>query len=189
MVLLAAPRPSSAHRPARCLPERRLTSVILSGRLRNRNLARVSTKSSLWWPGRLQCSNRTVLTSPWWSRTDSSPRRGRGVGLLGGPYTPTVLAGWPAVSRSDGVAGLSDDGCVQLCYIVCMAIGLWWDHPSGVYVRTRSSRYPGATDIEPAWPLEAAADPRRITRDPDPKSHRGDIRVVGYSPAAGFVTT
>lgn len=39
------------------------------------------------------------------------------------------------------------------------------------------------------WTLEAAADPRRITRDPDPKSHWGDIRVIGYSPAAGFVIT
>jgi hypothetical protein len=100
----------------------------------------------------------------------------------------TVLAGWPAVSHSDGWPDFGH-GCVQLCYIVCMAIGLWWDHPSGEYVRTRSSRYPGATDIEPAWTLEAAADPHRITRDPDPKSHRGDIRVVGYSPAAGFVIT
>jgi hypothetical protein len=37
--------------------------------------------------------------------------------------------------------------------------------------------------------LEAAADPHRITRDPDPKSWAGDIRLVGYSHAAGFVIT
>ncbi len=44
-------------------------------------------------------------------------------------------------------------------------------------------------DIEPAWTLEIAVDPQRITRDPDPKSQRGDIRVIGYSPSAGFVVT
>jgi hypothetical protein len=43
--------------------------------------------------------------------------------------------------------------------------------------------------VEPAWTLEAAADPHRITRDPDSKSHWGDIRVVGHSPSAGFVIT
>jgi len=37
--------------------------------------------------------------------------------------------------------------------------------------------------------LEAAADPRRITRDPDPKSHWEDIRVIGHSRSAGFVIT
>jgi hypothetical protein len=37
--------------------------------------------------------------------------------------------------------------------------------------------------------LEAAADPWRITRDPDPKSHWGDIRVIGHSRSAGFVIT
>lgn len=37
--------------------------------------------------------------------------------------------------------------------------------------------------------MEAAADSRRITRDPDPKSHWGDIRIIGYSPSAGFVIT
>ncbi|HEY0499906.1 MAG TPA: hypothetical protein VGD48_29445 [Kutzneria sp.] len=44
-------------------------------------------------------------------------------------------------------------------------------------------------DIDPAWTLEAAADPDRITRDPDPKSWAGDIRVIGYSATAGFVVT
>ncbi|MBN9744114.1 hypothetical protein DMP23_24085 [Amycolatopsis sp. A1MSW2902] len=70
-----------------------------------------------------------------------------------------------------------------------MTIGLWWEEAGGEYIRTRSARYPGASDIEPAWTLEAAADPHRITRDPDPKSHWGDIRVIGYSSAAGFVIT
>jgi hypothetical protein len=76
-----------------------------------------------------------------------------------------------------------------MCYIVCVATGLWWTNDRGDYIRLRSCRYPGATDIEPAWTLEAAADPHRIIRDPDPKSHWGDIRIVGHSPSAGFVIT
>jgi hypothetical protein len=63
-----------------------------------------------------------------------------------------------------------------------MTIGLWWDDEDAAHIRCRSQRYPGATDIEPAWTLEAAADP-------DPKSWAGDIRVIGYSPSAGFVVT
>ena len=76
--------------------------------------------------------------------------------------------------------------CATLC---AWLSGCGWGDACGDYIRTRSCRYPGATDIEAAWTLEAAADPRRITRDPDPKSHWGDIRIVGYSPAAGFVIT
>jgi hypothetical protein len=76
-----------------------------------------------------------------------------------------------------------------MCHKVCVTIGLWWDDEDVEHIRRRSSRYPGAVNIEPAWTLEAAADPHRITRDPDPKSWAGDIRVVGYSPSAGFVVT
>jgi hypothetical protein len=36
---------------------------------------------------------------------------------------------------------------------------------------------------------EAVADPRAVVSDPDPKSHTGAIRIVGYSAAAGFVLT
>jgi len=68
-------------------------------------------------------------------------------------------------------------------------VGLWWDDENSKHIRCRSLRYPGATDIEPAWTLEAAADPYRITRDPDPKSRLGHTRVVGHSPTAGFVIT
>jgi hypothetical protein len=48
---------------------------------------------------------------------------------------------------------------------------------------------PGRTDIEPEWTLEVSADPRAIVRDPDPKSRPGAIRLIGYSPGAGFVLT
>lgn len=47
----------------------------------------------------------------------------------------------------------------------------------------------GAIDIEPRWTLEAAADPHRIEREPDPKSWRGDNRIIGHSSTAGFVIT
>jgi hypothetical protein len=70
-----------------------------------------------------------------------------------------------------------------------MTDGLRWDEEDAEYIQHRSDRYPGATDIEPEWTLEAAADPRRIIRDPDPRSRLGAIRLIGYSPSAGFVLT
>lgn len=66
---------------------------------------------------------------------------------------------------------------------------LWWRAEDAEYIRRRSSRYPGATDIEVEWTLEAAADPRRAVHDPDPKSRSGAVRIIGYSPSAGFVVT
>lgn len=39
------------------------------------------------------------------------------------------------------------------------------------------------------WATEAAADPHATTSDPDPRSRTSAIRIVGYSPAAGFVVT
>lgn len=66
---------------------------------------------------------------------------------------------------------------------------LWWRDVDAEYIRHRSDRYPGAHDIEPEWTLEAATDPHRIERDPDPKSRSGAVRIIGYSPTAGFVIT
>jgi hypothetical protein len=43
-----------------------------------------------------------------------------------------------------------------------MVEGLWWRDDDAWYIRHRSDHYPGATNIEPAWTLEAAADPRRV---------------------------
>jgi hypothetical protein len=67
--------------------------------------------------------------------------------------------------------------------------GLWWNEELAEYIRHRSDRYPNATDVEPEWTLEAAAYPRQIVRDPDPKSRIGAIRLIGFSPSAGFVVT
>ena len=66
---------------------------------------------------------------------------------------------------------------------------LWWRNEDIDHIRRRSDRYPGATNIEPAWTQEAAADPRNIVRDPDPRSRTGAVRIIGYSPSAGFVLT
>lgn len=79
--------------------------------------------------------------------------------------------------------------CVRMCDNVSVAIGLWWDDEDAKHIRQRSQRYPGATDIDPAETLEAAADPSRIVREPDPKSEWGYIRLIGYSATANTVLT
>ena len=43
--------------------------------------------------------------------------------------------------------------------------------------------------IEPEWTLEAAGDLHRVVRDPDPRSRAAYVRIIGYSPGAGFVLT
>ena len=78
---------------------------------------------------------------------------------------------------------------MQMCDNVVVVEKLWWDEEDAEYIRRRSVRYPGATNIEPEWTVEAANDPRCIVRDPDPKSQQGAIRLIGYSPSAGFVLT
>jgi hypothetical protein len=70
-----------------------------------------------------------------------------------------------------------------------VAEDLWRREEDAEYIRTRSRRYPGAIDLEPEWTLEAAANPRRIVLDPDPKSRSGAVRIIGYSTRAGFVIT
>lgn len=66
---------------------------------------------------------------------------------------------------------------------------LWWDDDDAAHIRGRSDRYPGADNIEPDWTLEAAVDPHRVVRGPDPRSRVGYTRIIGYSPSAGFVLT
>ncbi len=70
-----------------------------------------------------------------------------------------------------------------------MADSLWWDGEDAMHIRTRSARYPGAVDLEPAWTLEAAADPYSLRHQPDPKSRAGYTRLIGHSPSAGAVLT
>lgn len=63
------------------------------------------------------------------------------------------------------------------------------DDEQAHHIRFRSDRYPGAANLDPEWTQESAEDPRRIVRNPDPKSHVGAIRLIGYSPSAGAVLT
>lgn len=66
---------------------------------------------------------------------------------------------------------------------------LRWTHGRAQHIATRSHRYPDAIGIDVAWTSEAAADPAALVQDPDPRSATGAVRIVGYSPAAGFVIT
>ena len=64
-----------------------------------------------------------------------------------------------------------------------------WTAGQAEHVRTRSSRYPNAANLEPEWATEAAMDPkRRFGLDPASKTGEG-IRVVGRSATAARVLT
>jgi hypothetical protein len=64
-----------------------------------------------------------------------------------------------------------------------------WLAEQARHVRTRSSRYQGAVDIEPEWAAQAALDPRaRIGLDPASKTGEG-VRVTGWSDGADLVLT
>jgi len=47
----------------------------------------------------------------------------------------------------------------QRATLTLVADSLWWDSEDALHIRTRSARYPGAVDLEPAWTLEAATNP------------------------------
>jgi hypothetical protein len=64
-----------------------------------------------------------------------------------------------------------------------------WTKARTEHIATRSSRYPDAVDIDTSWATEAVADPAARVSDPDPRSATNAVRIVGYSPAAGFVLT
>jgi len=66
-------------------------------------------------------------------------------------------------------------------------MGLYWAEEDAAYIRSRSTRYPGALDIEPGWTLEVLADERCLELAPYPSSRVGAIGFIGYSPSADKV--
>lgn len=64
-----------------------------------------------------------------------------------------------------------------------------WTEVDAEYIGTRSRRYPAAADTAVEWVDEAVADVNALILDPDSRSRRGSVRVVGYSAGAGFVIT
>lgn len=73
---------------------------------------------------------------------------------------------------------------------MCDVERIRWSQEAAEHISTRSSRYPGALDIDPVWATEAINDPDRLVDEPDPNSaHANSVRIVGYSPSAGTVIT
>lgn len=65
-----------------------------------------------------------------------------------------------------------------------------WDEEAAAHIRSRSARYLGAANIEPAWAAEAVSDPDRLADEPDQGSaHDNGVRIIGYSPTARMVIT
>ena len=62
---------------------------------------------------------------------------------------------------------------------------LYWADDDAAYIRSRSTRYPGAIDIEPGWTLEVLADERLVELSPYPTSRVGASGFIGFSPSAG----
>jgi len=66
-------------------------------------------------------------------------------------------------------------------------VGLYWQTKMLPYIQSRSARYAGALDIEPAWTAEAMADERLVEVSPYPTSRVGATGFIGYSASAGKV--
>ncbi|MBV9821663.1 MAG: hypothetical protein JO144_05415 [Actinobacteria bacterium] len=64
---------------------------------------------------------------------------------------------------------------------------LSWTDEDAAYIRSRSSRYPAALDIEPPWTWEVLADDRLVELSPYPNSRVGAAGFIGFSPSAGRV--
>jgi len=62
-----------------------------------------------------------------------------------------------------------------------------WDPEDAAYIASRSARYPGARDVDPAWTQEVLDDPDLVALEPDPKSRLGASRFIGESPGADTV--
>lgn len=86
-----------------------------------------------------------------------------------------------------GVGRTRHEGCHTLSHV---AERIEWDSEAAEHVRTRSTRYPDAVDIDPRWTVDVVNDPDRLVDEPDPRSaHVNSVRVVGCSPSARMVIT
>lgn len=66
-------------------------------------------------------------------------------------------------------------------------VELFWSDEDAQYIRSRSSRYPGATDIEPEWTQETVDDEHCLELKPYPRSRVRATGYIGYSPSAKHV--
>jgi len=66
-------------------------------------------------------------------------------------------------------------------------VELWWTEEDADYIRSRSTRYSGALDIQPEWTQEVMADEHLVELSPYPASRVGASGFIGYSPGAGRV--
>jgi hypothetical protein len=66
-------------------------------------------------------------------------------------------------------------------------VTLWWDAEDADYIRSRSSRYPAALDIEPEWTQEVMTDERMVEFAPYPNSRVRASGFIGWSTSAGRV--
>lgn len=57
---------------------------------------------------------------------------------------------------------------------------IWWDEIGSAHLRERPLRHLGGKALKPEWAIAAARDPSAVTLVPDPASHTGAARLVGY---------
>jgi hypothetical protein len=66
-----------------------------------------------------------------------------------------------------------------------MGVGLFWAKEDAAYIRPRSTRYPGALDIQPEWTVEVLADERLLHLTPYPTPRVAATGLIRFSPSAG----
>jgi len=66
-------------------------------------------------------------------------------------------------------------------------VELLWADEDADYIRSRSTRYPGAVNIEPGWTQEVMADQHLVELSPYPASRVRASGFIGYSPSCGRV--
>ncbi len=76
----------------------------------------------------------------------------------------------------------NDARCKTLPYT--RDVELQWDEDDANYISSRSIRYPGAVDIDPAWTQEVFEDGRLVVLEPYPTSRVGAAGFIGHSPSA-----